>query len=61
MTPGFVAALMFGVLFAALLVRIPVAFALAIVGLPPLALDPRLDLTVLVSKIFTALNSFLLL
>ncbi|MBK6334785.1 MAG: TRAP transporter large permease [Betaproteobacteria bacterium] len=61
MTPGFVAALMFGVLFAALLVRIPVAFALAIACVPPLALDPRLDLTVLVSTMFTAFNSFLLL
>ena len=61
MTPGFVAALMFGVLFAALLVRIPVAFALAIACVPPLALDPRLDLTVMVSTMFTAFNSFLLL
>ena len=61
MTPGFVAALMFGVLFGALLVRIPVAFALAIACVPPLALDPRLDLTVIVSTMFTAFNSFLLL
>ena len=61
MTPGFVAALMFGVLFAALLVRIPVAFALAIACVPPLALAPRLDLTVLVSTRFPAFNSFLLL
>ncbi|MBK7793326.1 MAG: TRAP transporter large permease [Betaproteobacteria bacterium] len=61
MTPAFVAALMFGVLFAALLVRIPVAFALAIACVPPLALDPRLDLTVMVSTMFTAFNSFLLL
>ena len=61
MTPGFVAALMFGVLFTALVVRIPVAFALAIACVPPLILDPRLDLTVLVSTMFTAFNSFLLL
>ena len=61
MTPAFVAALMFGVLFAALVARIPVAFALAIACVPPLALDPRLDLTVMVSTMFTAFNSFLLL
>ena len=61
MTAGFVAALMFGVLFAGLLIRIPVAFALAIACVPPLVLDPRLDLTVLMSTMFTAFNSFLLL
>lgn len=61
MTPGLVAALMFGVLTVALIARIPVAFALAIACLPPLVLDPRLDLTVMVSTMFTAFNSFLLL
>lgn len=61
MTATVVAASMFGVLFLALLIRIPVAFALALACLPPLILDPRLDLTVLVSQMFSAFNSFLLL
>jgi tripartite ATP-independent transporter DctM subunit len=61
MSAGFVAAIMFGTLFAGLLIRIPVAFALAIACVPPLMLDPRLDLTVLMSTMFTAFNSFLLL
>lgn len=61
MTAGTVAALMFGVLFVALIVRIPVAFALAFACVPPLVLDPRLNLTVVMSTMFTAFNSFLLL
>jgi tripartite ATP-independent transporter DctM subunit len=61
MTAGTVAAMMFGVLAVALIVRIPVAFALAIACVPPLIIDPRLDLTVLMSTMFTAFNSFLLL
>ena len=61
MTPTFVAALMFGALFTGLLVRIPVAFALAIACVAPIVLDPRLDLTVMVSTMFTSFNSFLLL
>ncbi len=61
MTPGFVAAMMFGTLFIGLLVRIPVSFSLAIACLLPLALDPRLDLSVMVSQMFSTFNSFLLL
>lgn len=61
MTPTTVAALMFGVLFLGLLFRLPVSFALAIACVPPLVLDPRLDLTVMASTMFTAFNSFLLL
>ena len=61
MTPSIVAALMFGVLFLGLVVRIPVAFALALACVLPLVLDPRLDMTVMVSQMFTSFNSFLLL
>jgi tripartite ATP-independent transporter DctM subunit len=61
MTPGIVAAMMFGVLFAALVIRIPVAFALGIACVLPLILDPQLNLTVIMSAMFTAFNSFLLL
>lgn len=61
MSAAAVAVLMFGTLFGALLIRIPVSFALAIACVPPLVLDPRLDLSVLISQMFTAFNSFLLL
>ncbi|MEO8411884.1 MAG: TRAP transporter large permease, partial [Propionivibrio sp.] len=61
MTPTIVAALMFGVLFIALVVRIPVSFSLALACVAPLVLDPRLDLTVMISQMFTSFNSFLLL
>ncbi len=61
MTPGFIATLMFGVLFLGLLARIPVSFSLALACVLPLTLDPRLDLTVIVSQMFTSFNSFLLL
>jgi tripartite ATP-independent transporter DctM subunit len=61
MTPGFVAALMFGVLFTALVIRIPVAFALALACVLPLVIDPQLNLTVFMSAMFTSFNSFLLL
>ena len=61
MTPTYVAALMFGALFIGLLVRIPVSFSLAIACLLPIVLDSRLDLTIMVSTMFTSFNSFLLL
>ncbi len=61
MTPTYVAALMFGALFIGLLVRIPVSFSLAIACVLPIVLDSRLDLTIMVSTMFTSFNSFLLL
>jgi tripartite ATP-independent transporter DctM subunit len=61
MTPSTVAMLMFGALFLGLLIRLPVSFALAIACVPPLVLDPRLDLSLMMSTMFTAFNSFLLL
>jgi tripartite ATP-independent transporter DctM subunit len=41
--------------------RIPVAFALGLACVLPLMLDPQLNLTVLMSAMFTSFNSFLLL
>jgi tripartite ATP-independent transporter DctM subunit len=61
MTPSIVAALMFGALFLGLLIRLPVSFALAIACVPPMVLDSRLDLSLMISTMFTAFNSFLLL
>jgi tripartite ATP-independent transporter DctM subunit len=61
MAPTTVAMLMFGALFLGLLVRLPVSFALAIACIPPLVLDPRLDLSLMLSTMFTGFNSFLLL
>lgn len=55
------ALVMFGTLFASLILRVPVAFALGIACLPPLVMDDRLNLTVLLSQMFSAFNSFLLL
>ena len=61
MTPTTVASLMFGTLFIGLIIRLPVSFALAVACVPPFVLDPRLDLTLMMSTMFTAFNSFLLL
>ena len=61
MTPNLVAALMFGTLFVCLAARIPVSFSLAIACVPPLMFDPRLDLSLMVSTMFSSFNSFLLL
>ena len=61
MSPGLIAAMMFGVLFLGLVVRIPVAFSLALACVLPLSLDPRLNLSVMVSQMFSTFNSFVLL
>lgn len=55
------ALMMFGTLFGSLILRVPVAFALGFACLPPLVMDDRLNLTVLLSQMFSAFNSFLLL
>lgn len=61
MTASTMALMMFGTLFGALILRVPVAFALGFACLPPLVMDDRLNLTVLLSQMFSAFNSFLLL
>src|SRR5688500_13654054 len=52
---------MFGVFFALLLVRVPVAFALGIACVPMYFIEPRLDTQGLVQETFNAYNSFILL
>jgi len=61
MTSSTMALMMFGTLFGSLILRVPVAFALGFACLPPLVMDDRLNLTVLLSQMFSAFNSFLLL
>src|SRR6476661_1916337 len=60
-TPGVAAAILFGVFFALLSVRVPVAFALGLSCLPILILEPRLSPLTLFNETFKAYNSFILL
>lgn len=61
MTPLFVASLMFGVFLALIIVRVPVAFSLAIACLPIFILEPRLTPILLLQEMFRSYNSFVLL
>ncbi len=61
LSAGQAAALLFGVFFALLIVRVPVAFALGLACLPPLLIEPRLSPLVLFNETFKAYNSFILL
>jgi len=60
-SPGQAAALLFGVFFLLLVLRVPVAVALGLACLPMLALEPQLSLMLLVQETFNAYNSFILL
>jgi tripartite ATP-independent transporter DctM subunit len=61
LSPGAAAWLLFGVFFALMLLRVPVAFALGLACLPVLIIEPRLDSVALVQETFNAYNSFILL
>jgi tripartite ATP-independent transporter DctM subunit len=60
-SPGQAAALLFGIFFVLLFLRVPVAVALGVACLPMLALEKQLALMVLVQETFNAYNSFILL
>ncbi|MFM8769221.1 MAG: TRAP transporter large permease subunit, partial [Rubrivivax sp.] len=60
-TPGQAAALLFGLFFALLVLRVPVAVALGLACVPMLLLEPRLSMMGLVQETFNAYNSFILL
>ena len=60
-TPGIAAAILFGVFFALLILRVPVAFALGLSCLPILIMEPRLSPLTLFNETFKAYNSFILL
>ena len=60
-TSGEAAALLFGVFFTLLVLRVPVAFALGLACLPLFYLEPRLGTMMLAQETFNAYNSFILL
>jgi tripartite ATP-independent transporter DctM subunit len=60
-TPGVAAAILFGVFFALLILRVPVAIALGLSCLPILIMEPRLSPLTLFNETFKAYNSFILL
>ena len=61
LTPGMAALVLFGVFFALLVVRVPVAFALGLACLPVVITEPRLSPMMLFNETFKAYNSFILL
>src|SRR5262245_10920554 len=61
LSPGQAAWMLFGVFFALMFLRVPVAFALGLACLPILVIEPRLDSVTLVQETFNAYNSFILL
>ena len=61
LSPGMAALVLFGVFFALIAVRVPVAFALGLACLPPLFFEARLSPLVLFNETFKAYNSFILL
>jgi len=61
LAPGTASLIMFGVLFALLILRVPVAFALGLACLPVFIIEDRLTPQNLVQETFNAYNSFILL
>ncbi len=61
LSAGQAAAVLFGVFFALIVLRIPVAFALGLACLPILLIEPRLSIMMLAQETFNAYNSFILL
>jgi tripartite ATP-independent transporter DctM subunit len=61
LTAGQAALILFGLFFLFLVLRVPVAFALALACLPILVIEPRLSAMTLVQETFNAYNSFILL
>jgi tripartite ATP-independent transporter DctM subunit len=61
LTPGEAAAILFGVFFLLIILRVPVAFSLGLACLPILAIEPRLSIMSLAQETFNAYNSFILL
>ena len=59
--PGTASMIMFGVFFALLILRVPVAFALGLACLPIFLIEDRLTPQNLVQETFNAYNSFILL
>lgn len=60
-SPGGASAVLFGIFFSLLFLRVPVAVALGLACLPMLVIEPHLSLMVLAQETFNAYNSFILL
>jgi tripartite ATP-independent transporter DctM subunit len=60
-TPGLVATILFGGFLLLIILRVPVAFALALACLPIFFLEPRLTPILLLQEMFKSYNSFVLL
>lgn len=61
MSPGDVALILFGTFLLLILLRVPVAFALALACAPVFFFEPRLTPTLLLQEMFRSFNSFVLL
>jgi tripartite ATP-independent transporter DctM subunit len=61
LSSGQAAAILFGVFAGLLILRVPVAFSLALACLPILLIEPRLSVMMLAQETFNAYNSFILL
>ncbi|MFO1327522.1 MAG: TRAP transporter large permease [Rubrivivax sp.] len=61
LSPGLAALVLFGIFFALMVLRVPVAFALGLACLPIYVIEPRLDPQGLIQETFNAYNSFILL
>jgi len=61
LSPGQAAAILFGVFFSLLGLRVPVAFALGLACLPIMLIEPRLSPVDILQETFNAYNSFILL
>ncbi|MCS2608728.1 TRAP transporter large permease [Halomonas dongshanensis] len=59
--PGAIALIMIAIFFFAILIRIPVAFALVMSVLPFMLLDSRFNLELLVQRMYAGIDSFVLL
>lgn len=61
LSAGEASALLFGVFFSLLVLRVPVAMALGLACLPPLLIEPRLWPMILLQESFNGFNSFILI
>jgi tripartite ATP-independent transporter DctM subunit len=61
MTPTIVASILFGLFLFFIVLRVPVAFALALASLPIFFLEPRLTPILLLQEMFKSYNAFVLL
>jgi len=61
LSPALAALVLFGVFFALMALRVPIAFALGLASLPVMLFEPRLSPMILFNETFKSYNSFILL